>query len=245
MDFEKIKDAVTSIEMSEAMEHRVKENIGKRKSRQVLFKRLLPVASALAILLSIMIGIPYFNKNGELQVVNFTITAYALSDDENQLNTNLSTEKATFELSTIQRMGVIGGVGGDGPNFIFTDVMLNITGEDIDSITYTLSEGKFVEDVTLPLIKDYDWLVSEKINFITTEPGSNISQGIKEIGNTYTVNYNEQEKHKYTLAIPHDGNFVLIEDIVIEVNVKYIDGSSEQQDIVVTQEADSISLKLN
>ncbi len=245
MDFEKIKDAVTSIEMSEAMEHRVKENIGKRKSGQVLFKRLLPVASALAILLSIMIGIPYFNKNGELQVVNFTITAYALSDDENQLNTNLSTEKATFELSTIQRMGVIGGVGGDGPNFIFTDVMLNITGEDIDSITYTLSEGKFVEDVTLPLIKDYDWLVSEKINFITTEPGSNISQGIKEIGNTYTVNYNEQEKHKYTLAIPHDGNFVLIEDIVIEVNVKYIDGSSEQQDIVVTQEADSISLKLN
>ena len=31
MDFEKIKDAVTSIEMSKAMEDRVKENIWKEK----------------------------------------------------------------------------------------------------------------------------------------------------------------------------------------------------------------------
>ena len=100
MDFEKIKDAVTSIEMSKAMEDRVKENIGKRKSGQVNFKRWIPVASAFAILLSIMIGIPYFNKNGELQVANFAITAYALSDDGKQLNTNLSSEKAAFELST-------------------------------------------------------------------------------------------------------------------------------------------------
>ena len=48
-----------------------------------------------------------------------------------------------------RRLGGIGGIGGDGANLIFTDVMLKITGEDIDSITYTLSKGKFVEDVTL------------------------------------------------------------------------------------------------
>ena len=160
MDFEKIKDAVTSIEMSKAMEDRVKENIGKRKSVQVHFKRWIPVASAFAILLSIMIGIPYFNKNGELQVANFAITAYALSDDGKQLNTNLSTEKAAFELSTLQRLGGIGGIGGDLANLIFTDVMLNITGEDIDSITYTLSKGNFVEDVTLTAneVANREWL---------------------------------------------------------------------------------------
>ena len=100
MDFEKIKDAVTSIEMSKTMENRVKENIGKRKSVQVNFKRWIPVACAFGILLSIMMGIPYFNKNGELQVANFAITAYALSDDGKQLNTTITSEKATIELAT-------------------------------------------------------------------------------------------------------------------------------------------------
>ncbi|WP_225229883.1 hypothetical protein [Sporosarcina quadrami] len=244
MDFEKIKDAVTSIEMSKAMENRLKENIGKRKSGQVYYKRWIPVASVFAILLAILMGIPYFNKNGELQVANFAITAYALSDDVNQL---ITSEKATIELATEFRLGII-GLGGDGANLIFTDVLLNITGKHIESITYTLSEGMFVEDVTFTSenhLLDYEWFESEKINFITSEPGSGVYQGIKEIGNSYTVLYNEQDNHKYTLAIPHDGNNVIADDVIINVNVTYTDGTSEQQDILVTQEADSVSLELN
>jgi len=247
MDFEKIKDAVNSIEMSKAMEDRVKENIGKKRSVQVNYKRWISVACAFGILISIMIGMPYLNKNGELQVANFAITAYALSDEGKQFNTTITSEKATIELATEDRVGIIMSISGDGANLIFTDVKLNITGEQIDSITYTLSEGKFIEDVTFTSKEhlDSEWLRTEKINFITREPGSDVYQGIKEVGNTYTVNYNEQEKHKYTLAIPHDGNEVIGDDIIIKVNVKYTDGSSEQQDIVVTQESNSISLKLN
>ncbi|WP_042142193.1 hypothetical protein [Paucisalibacillus sp. EB02] len=249
MDFEKMKDAVKSIEMPETMKSRVKKNsniLEKEKSVRFNSKKWISVAFAVAVLLLIVIGIPLFDRNGNL-VSNFTVTAYASSDDGNQLYTNLSEEKAIFELSTEQRIGVIGSVGGDGANLIFTNVMLNITGEDIDSITYTLSKGKFVEDVTLTAKEraNKDWLLSEKIYFISTEPGSDISQGIKEIGNSYTVNYNEQDKYKYTLAIPHDGNDVIVEDMIIKVNVKYTDGNSEQQDIVVTQEPNSISLKLN
>lgn len=245
MDFEKIKDAVTSIEMSKAMEDRVKEKVRKRKSVQVNYKRWIPVTSALAILLSIMIGIPYFNKNGELQVANFAITAYALSDDENQLNTPITSEKATIELAEEVKMGVV-NISGGGANLIFTDVMLKITGEQIESITYTMSQGKFVEDVTFTSKKHpgSEWLKSEKISFVISEPGSGVYEGIRNIGKTYTVTYNEQEKYKYTLAIPHDGNNIIADDVIINVNVKYTDGSSEQQDIVVTQEADSISLKL-
>lgn len=247
MDFEKIKDAVNSIEMSKAMEDRVKENIGKKRSVQVNYKRWISVACAFGILLSIMIGMPYLNKNGELQVANFAITAYALSDEGKQFNTPITSKKATIELATEDRVGIIMSISGDGANLIFTDVKLNITGEQIDSITYTLSEGKFIEDVTFTSKEhvDIEWLRTEKINFITREPGSDVYQGIKEVGNTYTVNYNEQEKDKYTLAIPHDGNEVTSDDIIIKVNVKYTDGSSEQQDIVVTQESNSISLKLN
>jgi len=247
MDFEKIKDAVTSIEMSKTMKDRVKENVGKRKSGQVHYKMWISVASAFAVLLSIMIGIPYFNKNGELQVANFTITAYALSDDENQLNTTITSEKSTIELATGFRDGLLVGISGDGDNLIFTDVLLNITGEQIESITYTINEGKFVEDVTFTsknYVLDYEWLESEKINFITSEPGSGVYQGIREIGKTYTVTYDEQENYKYTLAIPHDGNNVIADDVIINVHVNYTDGSTEQQDIVVMQEADSISLML-
>ncbi|MEK3936223.1 hypothetical protein MKY41_12910 [Sporosarcina sp. FSL W7-1349] len=246
MDFEKIKDAVTSIEMSKAMEDRVKENMGKKKSVQVNYKRWISVACAFGIFLSIMIGMPYFNKNGELQVANFAITAYALSDDGKQFNTTITSEEATIELATEDRLGTI-SISGDGANLIFTNVRLKITGEQIDSITYTLSEGKFIEDVTFTSKEyaDSEWLRSEKINFITGVPGSDVYEGIKDLGNTYKVNYNEQEKHKYTLAIPHDGNEVIGDDIIIKVNVKYADGHSEQQDIIVTQESNSISLKLN
>lgn len=245
MDFEKIKDAVNSIEMSKTMEDRLKENVRKRKSGQVLFKRWIPIASALAILLAIMMGIPYFNKNGELQVANFAITAYALSDDANQLNTTITSEQASIELATEDRLGIM-SIGGDGDRLIFTDVMLKITGEQIESITYTMSQGKFVEDVTFTSEKHpgTEWLRSEKINFVISEPGSGVYEGIRNIGRTYTVAYNEQDKYKYTLAIPHDGNNVIVDDVIINVLVNYTDGSTEQQDIVVTQEANSISLKL-
>ena len=246
MDFDKIKDAVTSIEMSNAMEDRLKENIGKRKSGQVYFKRWIPVASAFAILMAIMMGVPYFNKDGEFQVANFTITAYALSDDENQLNTPITSEQAVIELATGDRMG-IASIGGDGYRLIFTDVMLKIAGEQIDSITYKMSKGEFVEDFKFTSKKhpSTEWLREEKIKFIISEPNSGVYEGIKEIGNTYTVNYNEQENYKYTLAIPHDGNNVIADDVIINVHVKYTDGTSEQQDILVTQEGNSISLKLN
>ncbi|WP_040758081.1 hypothetical protein [Sporosarcina newyorkensis] len=246
MDFEKIKEAVTSIEMSKDMEDRLKENIGKKKSVQMNYKGWISVACAFGILLSIMIGMPYLNKNGELQVANFAITAYAMSDDGKQFNTSITSEKTTIELATEDRDGLV-SIGGDGANLIFTDVRLDITGEQIDSITYTLSEGKFIEDVTLTSKEyaDSEWLRSEKINFLTTTPGSGVYQGIKEVGSTYTVNYNEQEKHQYTLAIPHDGNGVIGDDMIIKVHVKYTDGNSEQQDIVVTQESNTISLKLN
>ncbi|MFO1446032.1 hypothetical protein KDN24_23080 [Bacillus sp. Bva_UNVM-123] len=249
MDFNKIKNVVNSIEMSGTMKNRIKENchtIEKKSSVQLNSKRWMIVAFSFGILLSIMIGISLFNKNGNLQVANFTITAYAFSDDGNQLNTNLSSEKATFQLSTEERMGVVNSIRGFGANLTFTDIMLHITGEHIDSITFAINKGNFIEDVTLTEkeVADKDWLLSEKINIIYGEPDSDKYQGIKEIGNTYTVKYNEQDQYKYSLAIPHDGKGV-VDDILIQAIVKYTDGKSEQQDIVVTQESNSISFKLN
>lgn len=250
MDFDKMKQAVNSIEMSKAMEERVKKNcnrIEKEKSRQFNFIRWISVASAFGILLSILIGIPLFSKNGDPQGANFTITAYADSNDDQQLMTNLSSEKATFELSTEENLGGLLSVSGGGANFIFTDVRLKLTGEDIDLITYIINKGKFIEDVTLTAEEriNKDRLLLEKIYIIYGEPGSDIYQGIKEIGNTYTVKYNEQDKYEHTLAIPHDGEYVVEDDIIITAIVKYTDGETEQQEILVTQESGSISLVLN
>lgn len=244
-----IKQELQKIEIPKELHERTKLGVKsakaekqKRKTVQLNYKRWISVASVFGILLAIMIGTSFFNNDEKLQGINFAITAYASSDDESRL---ITSEKATIELATEDRIGLT-SIGGSGPNLIFTDVRLNITGEQIDSITYTLSEGKFIEDVTFTSEEymDSKWLSSENINYITSEPGSDVYQGIKEIGNTYTVNYNEQDKHIYTLAIPHDGNEVIGDDITIKVKVKYTDGNSEKQDIVVTQELDSISLKL-
>ncbi|WP_010095125.1 hypothetical protein [Ornithinibacillus scapharcae] len=248
MDFDKMKDAVKSIEMPETIKSRVKKNsnlLEKEKSVPFSPKKWISVACAIAVLLLIIIGFPLPDRNGNI-ASNFTITAYASSVDGNQLYKNLSEEKAIFELATEQRMGLITSVADGENNLIFTDVILKVTGEQIESITYTLSEGKFIEDVifTAKERADKEWLLSEKIYMMSREPGSDVYQGIKEVGNTYTVNYNEQEKHKYTLAIPHDGNYVIDEDIVIQVIVKYTGGNMEQQNILVTQESDSISLTL-
>lgn len=249
MYFDKIKDVVNSIEMSSTMKERVIENansIGKEKVTYLNFKRWISLAGVFAVLLATIIGIPFINKDGNLKVINFAITACAVGDGGSQAMTKLSSEKAIFELSTKDRVGLINSIGSSEVNLIFTDVILNITGEDIDSITYTINKGKFIEDITLTVEKyaDKDWLLSENIYTIYGELGSDIYQGIKEIGNTYTVRYSEQDIYKYTFAIPHDGNYVIADDIIINVNVKDTDGNTIQQDIIVTQESDSISLTI-
>lgn len=52
-------------------------------------------------------------------------------------------------------------------------------------------------------VNNKDKLVREKVNYITNAPNLEIFQAIKEIGNTFTVKYNEQEQYKYSLAIPN------------------------------------------
>lgn len=248
MNINKIKDAVNSIEMSNTMKRRVVENcnsMGREKVVHLNLKKWISIACIFTVLLSITMFTPSLNKRG-LQGKGFVIAAYAIDDDGNQIKRNLSSEGAIFELSTQERTGVIGSVGGDGANLVFTDIMLNITGEDIDSIEYRTNKGKFIEDIILSKEEsaDREWTLSEKIYIIYGEPSSDIYQGIKEIGNTYTFKYNEQDKYKYRLAIPYNSQGMIDDDIIINVNVKYTDGKIEQQDIMVTQENDSISLRL-
>lgn len=239
MDFNNIKEAVNSIKMSKATENRLKENISRKQPTQGSYVKWISVAGAFGVLLFWIISMPYFNQNGKINASNFTITAYALSDDGQQSNTSITQEKASIDLAIEDRAGLV-NLSGDGANFIFTNVNLFITGEQIDSITYTLSDGRFVEDVTFTAKEymDQKWLESEKINFITNEPSSDIYRGIKEIGRAYTVAYEEQKQHPNTIAIPHDSD-----NVIVKVDVIYQDGKSEQQEIIVTLDSNAISLK--
>lgn len=248
LELEKIKTAVNSIEMSETMKNRVKQNcknVKKKRWAPPNRKRWISVGIAFGILLFVMISMPLINLSGNPNGANFTITAYANSTNGNPLQTNLSTDKATFELLPVERIDVITSISGNGNNLIFTDVMLNISGEHIDFITYTINKGMFIEDVTLTAeeVKNKDRLLSEKIYTITSEPDSTLFQGIKEIGPTFTVQYNEQDQYQYSLAIPHNDD-AIEDDIIISVIAKFSDGNSEQQNIVVSQDSSSITLLL-
>lgn len=244
MDERKIKDAVNSIEMSKAMENRLKTKCfdpNREKLHQINFKKWGSVASVFGILLLLLINLPFISNYGNSQIANFTITAYAADSTGHQL----LKEKTTFDLGTLDRLGVLTSISGDGDNLIFTDVSLQVSGDNIDVILYEINNGTFIEDVILSKeeVADKDQLVLEKINYITNEPNSEIFQAIKDIGNTFTVKYSEQQQSKYSLAIPPQHS--IEEDVLISVTVTYTDGTSEQQDIVVNQESDSISLVLN
>lgn len=244
MDERKIKDAVNSIEMSKAMENRLKTkgfDPNREKSRQTNFKKWGSFASAVGILLLLLINLPFNSIYGNSQMDTFTITAYAADNPGHKL----LEEKTTFDLATLDRPDVLTSISGDGDNLIFTNVSLDVSGKNIDSIFYEINKGTFIEDVILSKeeVDNTDKLVLEKINYITNEPNSEIFKGIKDIGHTFTVKYSEQQQSKYSLAIPSHNS--LEEEIVINVTVTYTDGTSEQQDIVVNQEPGSISLVLD
>lgn len=244
MDERKIKDAVNSIEMSKAIENRLKTKCfdpNRENSRQINFKKWGSVASVVGVLLLLLINLPFISNYGNSQMATFTITAYAADSTGHQL----LEEKTTFDLATLDRLGVLTSISGDGDNLIFTDVSLNVSGENIDSIFYEINKGTFIEDVILSKEEaaNTDKLLLEKINYITNEPNSEIFKGVKDIGHTFTVKYNEQQQSKYSLAIPSDDS--LEEEILINVTVTYKDGTSEQQDIIVNHESGSISLVLD
>lgn len=244
MDEHKIKDAVNSIEMSKAMENRLKiksYDQKREKSRQINFKKWGSVASVFGILLLLLFNLPFTNHYGNSQLVNFTITAYAADSTGHQL----LKEKTTFDLGVLDRLDGLTSISGDGDNLIFTDVSLQVSGDNIDVILYEINNGTFIEDVILSKeeVANKDQLVLEKINYIMNEPNSEIFKAIKDLGNTFTVKYSEQQHYKYSLAIPPHNS--IEEDVLISVTVTYTDGTSEQQDIVVNQESDSISLVLN
>ena len=250
LELEKIKTAVNSIEMSETMKKRVKQNckkVEKRRRTPLNIKRWIPVGAAFGILLLVMISMPLLNLSENSKGAKFTITAYANSTNGNPLHTNLSTNKANLELLPVERMGVIRSSSGEDQsnNLIYTNVMLKISGENIDSITYTINKGKFIEDVTLTAqeVQNLERLLSEKIYSFSGHPDSTIFQGIKEIGSTFTVPYNEQNQNHYSLALPYTDNPIK-DDIIINVVANYKDGKSEQQDIVVNQDAGYISFLL-
>lgn len=245
LDERKIKDAVNSIVMSKAMENRLKMKCyepRREKSRQINFKKWSFAASVFGILLLLLIKFPLTSNDGNFPLANFTITAYAADSTGHKL----LKEKTTFGLATLDRLGVLTSISGDENdlNFIFTNVSLNVSGENIDSILYEINKGTFIEDVTLSKeeVSNKDKLVRENINYITYESNSEIFKGIRDIGNTFTVQYSEQQQYKYSVAIPSPNS--LEKEILISVTVTYTDGTSEQQDIIINQESNSISLVL-
>lgn len=246
MDFNKIRDAVNRIEMSQTMKNRIVDNCDIIHKKKIFYfnpKRLVSVIGIVVVLLTAIVLLP-LNKN--VPTANFQIIAYAMDVDGNMQSIELSSEKTTFELLDKDRIGLINSISGGENNLFFTDFILNIKGENIQSITYTINKGIFIEDIILSTeeYRDRDWLLSENISIIYSEADSQIYHGIKEIGNSYKIMYDEQDQYEYTIAIPHDGDYSIDKDIVINIKVEYMDGSIEQRDGFVTKKTDSVVLEL-
>src|SRR5699024_2497394 len=137
------------------------------------------------------------------------------------VNKTLSTEKAFFELGTEDRMDAIASTSDDETDLVFTDIKLQANGDKIETITYKINHGKFIEHLNLTNteVNNKTQLVEDNIHIIYQSNNSETWQGIKEIGNTYTVNANDQAASQYSLAVPPKTKND--EGIIINATIKY------------------------
>lgn len=192
----------------------------------------------------LLFSLLHINKFSNSELGSFTISVYA---NNNKLH-ELSKEKTTIDITTLEKEGT-GAIGGIS-HLIFTGIMLNVPGENIDYITYNINKGHFIKRVFFTKEEFYnaDKQTLENISQISGDSNTGIREGIKDLGNSIKVKVNEQNLNEITLALPYQGDFMgdfRIEDnIIINITVTFTDGTSEEKEILLEQESNSISFVL-
>ncbi|MHB1152842.1 MAG: hypothetical protein ACYCWE_09260 [Eubacteriales bacterium] len=251
MDFNKLKEAADFIIIPSDMKNRIKahcqENKEVKKINITSKKAIAALCSVLLILF--IIGFPYLTHNGEVRTTGFFIKAYALNDTVSGAETILSDQETKFEVSVYTRpSGLLSGIGGNelSDSIIFADIGFSCTGENIKTITYTMSDGFFVQDLILtPEQFNDDYMKSQNILCAGKDPDAVNFNAIKQIGKSVTIlnndpNINGNLKFPYTLALPCSSDFLMY-DVTIKVILKYIDGSTKSQEVFVTQKTNEMN----
>lgn len=175
------------------------------------------------------------------------ITAYA-AEKEIQL-----TDK--FIDIKLNSKPIYGQADQDNSCFINFDLYFKCEGQNIESISYTCSDqiismdnyesakAYYVENLIIPA-SEYKYYINAN-NFIYGYhmPGDNSANITKLIGETYSVNY-EDQNNQYNLIIAgvvDNAGIFHINDTTIKIAVKLIDGTIKYKNLIIKSEKDVLS----
>ncbi len=176
-----------------------------------------------------------------------TVTAYAA---ENEME--LSKDFVDFELSALP----LDGGSSEIDCYINYNINFRCEGQDIRSITYSCSDQEvtrenkasasayYVENMIIPLDDYSDTLSDNRSLYGYYTPGENTANVTRLIGNSYSVNYEDQNNIQYGLIIAakdDDAYHYSIEETVIKLDIHFNNGSVQHRKIIIKSSQDAFS----
>ena len=214
-----------------------------KKNRTARIKKFSLAYVIIALLfINILLREPLFSPN-----TTITITAYAA---ENEIE--LSGDFVNFDLSAQPVDG-----GSDSTySYINYNINFRCEGSDIKSITYTCSDQEvtrsnrtsasayYVENMIIPL-KDFDNILRDNRSLYGYyAPGEDTANVTRLIGNSYSVNYEDQNNIQYGLIIAatdDHAHHYSIEETVIKLTIHFNNGSVQHRKIIIKSSQDAFS----
>jgi hypothetical protein len=197
--------------------------------------KVIPVFLLICLLVFNLIYFPSFSGHTS----SITIKVYA-AEDEIQLTNDF----ISFNLNANQIDG-----GNDSSHcFINYNINFKCEGENIKTITYTCSDQNvnvnnrlsatayFVENISVPA-DEYSMYIGDD-NFIFGYKAEEVDVAVitKLIGNSYSVNYDNQNNKLYGLVlagtVDNNGKYQL-NNTIIKVDITLKDGSEQHKRIVI------------
>jgi hypothetical protein len=176
-----------------------------------------------------------------------TVTAYAA---ENEME--LSKDFVDFELSAMP----FDGGSSEIECYINYNINFRCEGQDIRSITYTCSDQEvtrenkasasayYVENMIIPIDEFGGIQNDNRALYGYYAPGENTANVTRLIGNSYSVNYEDQNNIQYGLIIAakdEDNYRYSIEETIIKLEVHFNDGSVQHRKIIIKSSQDAFS----
>ena len=198
----------------------------------------------------ILIGILVMYNIFPLHSPSFTITAYGA---ENEMQ--LTNSYANFNVDV---MPMDGGIN-NGIGYVNSNIYFKCEGKDIKSITYTCSDqvinknnrynavAYYVENMIIPRNKFNEYSKNNNFIYGSYTPGEDTANITNIIGNSYSVNYENQNNKQYGLVIAatvDNTGCLKIKDATIKIDVHFTDGSIHHKNVILKSGKDFLDIQI-
>jgi len=218
------------------------EELMNRNNKKITHKKMIKFTFAY-----ILIGFFVLYNIFPLQRPRFTITAYA-AENEIQLTNS-------FVNCNVNVRPLDGGTDNGKDGYVNSNIYFKCEGKDINSITYTCSDqvvnvnnrksaaAYYVENMIIPRNEYNEHIKDNNFIYGYYAPGGDTANITNLIGNSYSVNYEDQNNKQYGLVIAatvDNTGCLKINDAIIKIDVYFNDGTIQHKKIVLKSGKDAL-----